>query len=74
MHQQPIRGIDDRFLKRIQHISQQLRIRYSKKFNSDAECSHLWNELDKSLSSALRHQPTTISFKSLQDEMAELRK
>lgn len=71
MHQQ---RTHDRFLKRIQNISQQLRMRYSNKFNSDPQSLHLWNELDKSLSSALHHQQSPPSLKPLQDEMTELRK
>ena len=88
------RHIHDQFLIRIQTISKQIRMRYYNTINgklflfslshyfhkphSDPECTHLWNELEKSLSSALSHAANQHcienSFKPLRNEINELRK
>jgi hypothetical protein len=63
-------------LTHIQTISKQIRTRNSIKL--DPECYHLWNELEKSLSSALSYANHDIqlqlSLKPLQTEIIELRK
>jgi predicted secreted Zn-dependent protease len=67
-------------LTHIQTISKQIRTRNSNSINVklDPECYHLWNELEKSLSSALSYANHDIqlqlSLKPLRTEIIELRK
>lgn len=94
MQQQRTRIIHDQFLLRIQTLSKQIRMRYCNKINgkhlflslicldkfsySDPEGTHLWNELESSLSSAVSYSNTQQrienSFKPLHNEINSLRK
>jgi hypothetical protein len=94
VHKEKTRFILDQFLTRIRTLSKQIRSRYSnliigkdfiykkqilqKKNFSDPECSHLWNELENSLSFALSYANDDRQFQSsltpLRSEITELRK
>ncbi|CAF1395331.1 unnamed protein product [Adineta ricciae] len=80
MPKQQTRCIVEQFvahLTRIRAISKQIRARNANTVN-DAECYHLWNELESSLSSALSYANDDIQFQlslePLRDEIFQLRK